>query len=160
FHQKVPDPYIAQVVQVMLDAPWHIYQVLTKRAERLADFLCRVSSAALAPQIWWGVSVENRESGMPRIEQLRRAPVQTRFLSVEPLLESLGQLDLDGISWVIVGGESGRKARPMRREWVIDVRDQCLAAGVPFFFKQWGGKNKAAAGRLLDGLTYDEYPKS
>ncbi len=160
FHEDVPDSYIGEVVRVMLDAPWHIYQVLTKRAERLAKFLAQMPRIAAAPQIWWGVSVENRKSGLPRIEYLRRAPVQTRFLSIEPLLEHLGHFNLAGISWVIVGGESGRYARPMEREWVINVRDQCLAAGVPFFFKQWGGKNKAAAGRLLDGLTYDQYPVS
>ena len=160
FHEGVPDSYISQVVGVMREASWHTYQVLTKRAERLADFLLNLPSAASFQHIWWGVSVENKNSGIPRIEHLRRAPVHTRFLSIEPLLEDLGRLNLDGVSWVIVGGESGPRARPMKREWVVSVRDQCAAAGVPFFFKQWGGRNKAATGRLLDGMTYDEYPQS
>jgi protein gp37 len=160
FHEEVPDSYIKQVLGVMLEASWHVYQVLTKRAERLADFLSSVPSAATASHIWWGVSVENKKSGVPRIQHLSRAPVRTRFLSVEPLLEDLGKLNLSGISWVIVGGESGRNARPMKREWAIAVRDQCRTAAVPFFFKQWGGSNKRVAGRLLDGTTYDEYPVS
>jgi protein gp37 len=160
FHEEVPDSYIKQVIEVMLDASWHVYQVLTKRAERLANLLCQLPRAAAAPHIWWGVSVEDKKSGVPRIDHLRRAPVRTRFLSVEPLLEDLGKLNLKGISWVIVGGESGRNARPMNREWVVGVRDQCHAKAVPFFFKQWGGKNKAVAGRELDGMTYDEYPES
>ncbi len=160
FHEDVPDTYIKQVVDVMLEAPWHVYQVLTKRAERLADFLSGLPNAAKASHIWWGVSVENKISGVPRIQHLRRAPVRTRFLSVEPLLEDLGKLNLDGVSWVIVGGESGRNARPMKREWVIAVRDQCQTAAVPFFFKQWGGTNKRMAGRMLDGITYDGYPQS
>jgi len=160
FHEGVPDSYITEVINVMLRASWHTYQVLTKRAERLAKFLSKLDGVVEAPHIWWGVSVENKKSGVPRIEQLRVAQVHTRFLSIEPLLEDLGTIDLRSISWVIVGGESGPKARPMKREWVISLRDQCAAAGVSFFFKQWGGKNKAATGRLLDGLTYDEYPAS
>jgi protein gp37 len=160
FHEKVPDSYIEQVIAVMLEASWHVYQVLTKRAERLADFLSAVPSAATASHVWWGVSVENKKSGVPRIQHLRRAPVRTRFLSIEPLLEDLGRLNLAGISWVIAGGESGRSSRPMKREWVISVRDQCRNAAVPFFFKQWGGRNKRLAGRVLDGTTYDEYPES
>jgi protein gp37 len=160
FHEDVPDSYITEVVNVMMRATWHTYQVLTKRAERLANFLLKLPTAADARHIWWGVSVENKTSGVPRIEHLRCAPVYTRFLSIEPLLEDLGTLDLSNISWVIVGGESGRSARPMKREWVISLRDQCTKAGVPFFFKQWGGKNKAATGRLLDGLTYNECPES
>jgi protein gp37 len=160
FHEDVPASYVAKVVDVMLEASWHVYQVLTKRAERLAEILHKMPRAAASPHIWWGVSVEDKKSGVPRIDHLRRTPVQTRFLSIEPLLEDLGTLNLQGISWVIVGGESGRAARPMERDWVVSVRDQCRSAGVPFFFKQWGGKNKAATGRLLDGLTYDEYPTS
>ncbi|HEX9254172.1 MAG TPA: phage Gp37/Gp68 family protein [Candidatus Angelobacter sp.] len=160
FHEEVPDSYIRQVVGVMLEASWHVYQVLTKRAERLADFLSATPGAGTASHIWWGASVENKKSGVPRIQHLRRAPIRTRFLSVEPLLEDLGKLNLEGISWVIVGGESGRDARPMKREWVIAVRDQCRTADVPFFFKQWGGKNKRVTGRELDGTTHDEYPAS
>ena len=108
--------------------------------------------------IWWGVSVENRKHGLPRIEHLRSAPAGLRFLSVEPLLEDLGTIDLAGIGWVIVGGESGPGARPMDAEWVRSIRDQCQAAGVPFFFKQWGGVRKSKAGRELDGRTHDETP--
>lgn len=160
FHERVPDSYIQKVLGVMLEASWHTYQVLTKRAERLANFFSIVPNAGSASHIWWGVSVEDQKAGLPRIEHLRRAPIRTRFLSVEPLLENLGELDLTGISWVIVGGESGRHSRSMKREWVISVRDQCRAAGVPFFFKQWGGANKRVTGRELDGATYDEYPDS
>jgi|SRR5579859_2307951 len=160
FHERVPNSYIEQVVEVMLTGSWHTYQVLTKRAHLLSSFLVNHPKAADAEHIWWGVSVENRKHGLPRINHLRHAPAKVKFLSVEPLLEHLGTLDLRGISWVIVGGESGRNARPIRREWVLDLRDQCKAANVPFFFKQWGGKNKSLAGRLLDNVTYDEYPKS
>ena len=112
------------------------------------------------PHIWWGVSVENRKHGLPRIEHLRQAPAQIRFLSVEPLLEDLGRIDLNGIHWVIVGGESGAEARPLHPEWVRSIRDQCLVAGVPFFFKQWGGVRKGRSGRELDGRTYDEFPQT
>jgi protein gp37 len=160
FHEGVPDSYIQEVLEVMLEASWHTYQVLTKRAARLADFLSLVPKAGGASHIWWGVSVEDQKAGLPRIGHLRRAPIRTRFLSVEPLLEDLGKLDLRGISWVIVGGESGKGSRPMKREWVVSVRDQCRAAGVAFFFKQWGGVNKRVTGRELDGATYDEYPRS
>jgi len=160
FHEQVPDSYVRQVVQVMLTASWHTYQVLTKRAERLRSFLSSYPQAGRAQHIWWGVSVENRKHGLPRIDHLRNAPARVRFLSIEPLLEHLGPINLGGISWVIVGGESGSRARPMEREWVLDILDQCQASDVPFFFKQWGGKNKARAGRLLDGVTYDEYPES
>jgi protein gp37 len=114
--------------------------------------------AAAAPHIWWGVSVENRKHGVPRVEHLRAAPAGLRMLSVEPLLEDLGPLNLDGIGWVILGGESGHGARPLERAWVESVRDQCRASGVPFFFKQWGGVRKGKAGRALDGRTYDETP--
>jgi protein gp37 len=114
--------------------------------------------AAKLPHIWWGVSVENRKHGLPRIEHLRAAPAMLRFLSIEPLLEDLGQIDLSGISWVIVGGESGAGARPMQRAWVVSIRSQCRKAGVPFFFKQWGGVRKGERGRELDGRTYDELP--
>jgi protein gp37 len=107
---------------------------------------------------WWGVSAENRKHGLPRIEVLRQAPAAVRFLSIEPLLEDLGEIDLEGIDWVIVGGESGPGARPMERTWVVNIRKQCRAAGVPFFFKQWGGVRKSEAGRDLDGQTYDEMP--
>lgn len=114
--------------------------------------------AADRENIWWGVSVEDRKHGLPRIDHLRQAPAKVRFLSIEPLLEDLGEIDLSGITWVIVGGESGPGARPMKQEWVVSIRKQCRAQGVPFFFKQWGGVRKAKNGRLLDGPTYDEYP--
>ena len=115
-------------------------------------------SLAQEPHVWWGVSVENRRHGLPRLEHLRHAPAAVRFLSVEPLLEDLGAINLSGISWVIVGGESGHGARPMKGEWVRSIRDQCQDAGVTFFFKQWGGVRKSEAGRELDGRTYDAMP--
>ena len=159
FHQDVADAYIHEVVKIMLRADWHTYQVLTKRAERMQGLLqTSLHHAAAASQIWWGVSVENRRDGLPRIDHLRQAPAATRFLSIEPLLEDLGPLDLSGIHWVIVGGESGPGARPMKEDWVVSIRDQCRTAGVPFFFKQWGGIRKAKTGRMLDGRTYDEVP--
>jgi len=159
FHEKVPDAYIEQVAQVMQMANWHTFQVLTKRADRMGKLLAsRLAGAAKLPHIWWGTSVENVNHGVPRIDHLRRAPAAVRFLSVEPLLEDLGELDLSGIGWVIVGGESGAGARPMKKEWVDRLRTQCDEAGIPFFFKQWGGVRKSEAGRLLDGQTYDEMP--
>jgi protein gp37 len=159
FHQDVPEQYIKEVVRIMLLADWHTYQVLTKRSTRMCELLgTSLCDALNAPQIWWGVSVENRRDGLPRIAELREAPVTTRFLSVEPLLEDLGPLDLDGIHWVILGGESGPGARPLDKDWVISIRDQCQQAGVPFFFKQWGGTRKGKAGRTVEGRTYDELP--
>ena len=160
FHQDVPDDYILSVVEAMRQANWHTYQVLTKRAERLAQLLqTKLRDAAESPHIWWGVSVENRKHGLPRVEHLRAAPARVRFLSIEPLLEDLGTLNLDGIHWVIVGGESGPGARLMEREWVIRIRDQCRKAEVPFFFKQWGGVRKGKTERHLDGQTCDGMPR-
>jgi protein gp37 len=159
FHEEVPNEYILSVVRVMEMANWHTYQVLTKRSGRLSYLLQNdLKAAADLPHIWWGVSVENRRHGQPRIEDLRATPVAMRFLSIEPLLEDLGTINLDGISWVIVGGESGPGARPMDKNWVMSIRDQSRAARVPFFFKQWGGVHKSQAGRKLDGRTYDEFP--
>jgi protein gp37 len=159
FHEAVPDEYIVRVADVMLAADHHVYQVLTKRADRLRSLLNgRLRDSASRSHIWWGVSVEDRKHGLPRIARLQDSPAQVRFLSVEPLLEDLGTLDLAGIRWVIVGGESGPRARPMRREWVTSVLEQCEAASVPFFFKQWGGVRKKKAGRELDGRTYDGMP--
>jgi protein gp37 len=159
FHTYVPDEYIERVAKVMVTANWHIYQVLTKRAERLQQLLSRrLRFASEARNVWWGVSVENRKHGLPRIDHLRKAPAQVRFLSVEPLLEDLGEIDLSGIQWVIVGGESGHGARPMKREWVLNILQQCREQNVKFFFKQWGGVRKSKTGRLLDGCTYDEFP--
>jgi len=159
FQTGVPDEYVEAVSEVMVKANWHTYQVLTKRSERLRDLLKgRLRFATECEHIWWGVSVEDRKYGLPRIEHLRDAPAAVRFLSIEPLLEDLGRVNLIGISWVIVGGESGPGARPMKKEWVISIREQCKEYGVPFFFKQWGGVRKTKHGRLLDGRTYDEYP--
>ncbi|HEV2970962.1 MAG TPA: phage Gp37/Gp68 family protein [Pirellulales bacterium] len=159
FHESVPDWYIEQVVRVMNLANWHTFQVLTKRAARLRDLLAStLSFAAGQRHIWWGVSVEDRKHGTPRITTLREAPAAIRFLSVEPLLEDLGEIDLSGIHWVIVGGESGAGARRMDEVWVRNVRCQCDAAGIPFFFKQWGGVRKSEAGRALEGRTFDDMP--
>jgi len=159
FHDSIPDDYIVDVASVMVSAHWHTYQVLTKRSNRMREMLTtRLRFAADQPFIWWGVSVENRRHGIPRIAELQATPAAVRFLSIEPLLEDLGALDLTGIHWVIVGGESGFGARPMRREWVTSIRGQCHEHGIPFFFKQWGGVHKAVAGRQLDGRTYDEMP--
>jgi protein gp37 len=159
FHKDVPDDYVEAVCRVMERANWHTYQMLTKRSSRMRNMLqSQLRFAADLPNVWWGVSVEDRAHGLPRVEHLRQAPARVRFLSVEPLLEDLGEFSLDGIHWVIVGGESGRGARPMEREWVLAVRDRCEHADVPFFFKQWGGTQKKKAGRQLDGRTFDGLP--
>lgn len=155
FHERVPIQFIEKVFRVMNQADWHEFQVLTKRAHRLQDLGSRLT---WTENIWLGVTVEDAQSKQ-RIDCLRRVPAVVRFLSVEPLLESLGDLDLTGIGWVIVGGESGPGARPLKEEWVRDIRDQCLADGVKFFFKQWGGVNKKKHGRLLEGRTWDDYPR-
>src|SRR5215472_1259146 len=159
FHDQVPDDYIVAVAKVMTAAKWHTYQVLTKRAERLQKLLnTKLSFAAEQNHIWWGVSVEDKKFGVPRIAHLREASASMRFLSIEPLLEGLGKIELNGIQWVIVGGESGPGARPIEKEWILDLRNQCKKSGVPFFFKQWGGVRKKSAGRKLDAKTYDEFP--
>lgn len=159
FHPSVPDEYIIRVAKVMEQTPWHTFQVLTKRAERLHELLSsKLGFAGKYKHIWWGVSVEDKKSGVPRIKHLSSAPAAIRFLSIEPLLEDIGKIDLRGIDWAIVGGESGHGARPMGKEWVISLRDQCRMAGVAFFFKQWGGVRKKETGRLLEGRTYDEFP--
>ena len=159
FQDGVPDSYVEQVVRVMQLANWHTYQVLTKRADRMRDMLAdSLSFAAEDEHIWWGVSVEDKKYGLPRLDALRDTPAAMRFLSVEPLLEDLGEFELAGIDWVIVGGESGHGARPMEKEWVINIQRQCRAAKIDFFFKQWGGVQKKKAGRLLNGRTYDDMP--
>ena len=159
FHEGVPDQFIMDIGRVMTTAKWHTFQVLTKRSERMLDLLnSKLISAALEPHIWWGVSVENRKHGLPRIEHLRESCALQRFLSIEPLLEDIGELNLDGIRWVIVGGESGAGARPMQTSWLESIQDQCRKVGIPFFFKQWGGVRKADAGRLLNGRTYEGMP--
>jgi protein gp37 len=160
FHENVPDEYVVAVAEVMVAAKWHTYQVLTKRSDRLRELLnTSLRFAANQKHIWWGVSVENKKYGLPRVHNLQQAGAEIRFLSVEPLLEDLGKFNLSGIDWVIVGGESGHGARPMKKDWVVSVRDQCKREDVPFFFKQWGGVRKKAAGRKLDGKTYDEFPQ-
>ncbi|MEK7793546.1 MAG: phage Gp37/Gp68 family protein [Candidatus Hydrogenedentota bacterium] len=156
FHKDVPVEFIQDVFRVMNEADWHRYQVLTKRAERIE----RMSGALpWAPHIWMGVSVESAKY-VYRIDHLRHTAAHIKFLSLEPLLGPLRDLDLGGIGWVIAGGESGPGARPMREEWVLEIRDQCVAANVPFFFKQWGGVNKKRTGRLLEGQAWDEMPKA
>lgn len=160
FHDSVPDEYIERVCEVMAHARWHIFQVLTKRSPRMSALLSRqLRKYAEMSHIWWGVSVENRKHGLPRIAQLQSTPASVRFLSVEPLLEDVGQLNLSGISWVIVGGESGPGARPIDGKWIRSIRDQCEASKVPFFFKQWGGVHKKENGRSLDGAIHDGFPE-
>jgi protein gp37 len=140
-------------------ANWHIFQILTKRHDRMSKLLAGpLRSFAMKPHIWWGVSVENRKHGLPRLRRLQQTHVAVRFLSIEPLLEDLGRIDLKGIAWAIVGGESGPGARPMKAEWVRSIQIQCEMDEVPFFFKQWGGKRKGVAGRVLDGRTHDGFP--
>jgi protein gp37 len=159
YHKDVPEDYVEAVCRVMQRADWHTYQVLTKRSSRMRHLLqTRLRFAADLQHVWWGVSIEDRAHGLPRLEHLRQTPATVRFLSVEPLLEDLGPIDLTGIHWVICGGESGPGARPMHKEWVLSLRDQCDRAGVPFFFKQWGGVRKGKTGRELDGRTYDAIP--
>jgi protein gp37 len=158
FGDFVPDEYLARVFAVMRSTPEHTYQVLTKRADRLRRWSSRQKWLSTAKHIWLGVSVENKKHGVPRIDELRRGIAGCRFLSVEPLLEDLGDLDLRSIDWVIVGGESGPGARPMDPAWVRSLRDQCVAQDVAFFFKQWGGVMKHRTGRNLDGRTWDEFP--
>jgi len=154
FQVDVPESYIRDVFAVMRQASWHTFQVLTKRADRL-ERVCR--RLEVPDNVWLGVSVETPVY-FSRIRHLQRVQAAVRFLSCEPLLAPLPDLPLDELHWVIVGGESGRKARPMEGEWVQDIRDQCDSAGVAFFFKQWGGTNKKKSGRLLDGRTWDAMP--
>ncbi len=156
FHEEIRLEYIQKVFAVMNDCNQHQFQVLTKRAERLENLAPHLT---WTPNIWMGVSVENKET-RSRISHLKRTPAQIKFLSLEPLLEQLPDLELKGIDWVIVGGESGSKARRMDKSWVVDIRNQCEKQNIPFFFKQWGGQNKRAAGRILDGKIYNEQPRS
>jgi protein gp37 len=154
FHKDVPAEFIQQVFATMRQASWHRFQILTKRSDRLAAMAGAIDWPA---NVWMGVSVESAEYAF-RIDHLRTVGARVRFLSVEPLLGPIPDLDLRDIQWVIVGGESGPGARPMSKEWVIEIRDQCAAAKVPFFFKQWGGVNKKKTGRELEGRTWDEIP--
>lgn len=155
FHKDVPLEFIQRTFSVMKRAYWHQFQVLTKRSERLAELSTYLE---WADNIWMGVSVENKDY-VYRIDDLRKTSAKIKFLSVEPLLGPIPKMNLKGINWVIVGGESGPGARPLEREWVIGIRDQCQKAQVPFFFKQWGGVQKKKAGRLLEGKTWDEMPR-
>ena len=155
FHEDVPTTYIRRVFRVMAETPQHQFQVLTKRSERLAALGVTLN---LSSNVWIGVSVENNDY-VSRIQDLRQVKAAVRFLSVEPLLGPIEKLPLRGIHWVIVGGESGHRARPMDPAWVRSIRDQCKKANVPFFFKQWGGVQKSRTGRVLDGRTWDEMPK-
>lgn len=163
FHEEVPFSFIDQIFQTISRTPQHTYQILTKRAERMAEYF----AARQVPQnAWMGVSVEDKKHGVPRIDHLRKVDAKVRFLSIEPLLEDLGDLDLNQIHWVIVGGESGPKARPMQEVWVEDIRIQCEEASVAFFFKQWGGwgadgkkRAKKQNGRELNGRTWDGMPQ-
>jgi len=154
FHEEVPEWFIEKAFDVMRRAHWHQFQVLTKRSERLLELSPTI---AWPDNVWMGVSVECLDY-VARIDDLRETGANIKFVSFEPLLGPLVELKLRGIDWAIVGGESGPKARPMERQWVMDIKAQCQREGVPFFFKQWGGKNKKKSGRLLEGRTWDEFP--
>jgi len=158
FHKEIPKEHIAKVFDTMEKANWHIYQVLTKRSSLMQKFINERYADRTAPaHMWFGVSIENHRT-KSRIAHLRDANAGIRFLSVEPLIGHVGPLDLGGISWVIVGGESGPGARPMEAEWALDIRNQCVKAGVAFFFKQWGGRTPKTGGRLLEGREWNEFP--
>jgi protein gp37 len=154
FHEDIPLSFILQVFDVMRRADWHRFQILTKRSERMLKLNDQLP---WSPNIWMGVTVESQDYQY-RIEHLQKIDANVKFLSLEPLLSTISNLNLNGIDWVIVGGESGPNARRVQPEWAIDIRNQCNNAGVPFFFKQWGGVNKKAAGRQLEGRTWDEMP--
>lgn len=154
FHEDIPDDFIYKVFQTMVQADWHIFQVLTKRSERLRELAGKLP---WADHIWMGVTVENMKV-THRIDDLIHTPAYVKFLSLEPLLGPIRNVDLSGISWVIVGGESGPRARPMKSEWVREIRDNCLKSNTPFFFKQWGGFNKKKNGRKLDGCYWNQQP--
>ncbi len=163
FHEQIPLGFIKEVFKVMRENPRHIFQVLTKRENRLLELHDQLK---WAPNIWMGVSVEDRKNGVPRIGKLKNIEAAIKFLSVEPLLEDIGEVDLTGINWVIVGGESGAKARPMKKEWAINIQQQCKGKNVAFFFKQWGSwgsdgikRNKKLNGRMLEGKEWDQYPE-
>jgi protein gp37 len=164
FHEDVSFSEITQIFEVIKKADWHTFQILTKRPERMLEYFL---TREVPKNVWLGVSVEDKRDGVPRIQDLQLVDAKVRFLSIEPLIGDVGKLNLDGIHWVIIGGESGKGARPMKPDWARSVRDQCIAAGVPLIFKQWGcwgedgiRRNKKDNGRLLDGYLWDEYPKS
>lgn len=155
FHDEVPTEYIVEVFNVMTQAKWHTFQVLTKRSQRLSALCHKLN---WSPNVWIGVSIED-SSFKYRVDHLRHIPAAVRYLSIEPLLGPISKLSLKGIDWVIVGGESGPKAREMKAEWVRPIRDKCVAMRIPFFFKQWGGPRKTKTGRHLDEKTWDEFPQ-
>jgi len=158
FHKEIPAGFITRVFETMERADWHTFQVLTKRSSLMRNFLHRRYGAAPGPQhIWCGVSIEDGAK-LSRVRHLQDTPAGTRFLSIEPLIGRVGTIDLNGIDWVIVGGESGPRARYMDPSWVREIRDQCQNAGIPFFFKQWGGLRPKSGGRVLDGLQWNEFP--
>jgi protein gp37 len=158
FHKGIPKEFIAAVFDTMEKANWHTYQILTKRSSLMLKFINeRYKKHPAPPHMWFGVSIEDAQAAS-RIEHLRRANATIRFLSIEPLIAPMETLRLDDIAWVIVGGESGWGARPIKAEWVTDIRDQCVAARVAFFFKQWGGRSPKANGRLLDGREWNQFP--
>lgn len=163
FHEEMPDEYLEQIFDVIRDTPHHTYQLLTKRADRMLEYFTKNE---IPKNIWLGVTVDNRKHGVPRIDKLRNIKATVLFLSVEPLLEHLGEIDLTNIDWVIVGGESGPKARPMDKEWVLDIKRQCEEKDVAFFFKQWGTwgadkvkRNKKVNGKKLNGEVWQQYPE-
>lgn len=158
FHKQVPSEFVDRVFDVMESADWHVFQVLTKRSSLMRDYLLgRYRGSGVPAHIWCGVSVED-SAALVRVRHLQEAPVEVRFLSMEPLLDSVGYFDLSGISWVIVGGESGPGARVMEEQWAVEIRDLCASNSIPFFFKQWGGLRPNSGGRLLQGVEYNGYP--
>jgi len=163
FHEQIPDDFLDSIFKVIEATPQHIYQILTKREDRMATYF---TAKNVSSNVWLGVTVEDRKSGLPRIDKLRNINAAIKFLSVEPLLEDLGYVNLKGIDWVIVGGESGPRARPMKEQWALNIKEQCDSMNIPFFFKQWGAwgadmvkRNKKANGRMLQGKVWEAYPK-
>jgi len=163
FHEEMPNEFLDKIFEVIKKTPQHTYQILTKRDKRMAKYF---KNKSVPKNVWLGVSAENRINGLPRIDNLRNIKATVKFLSIEPLLEDLGKVNLKGIDWVIVGGESGHKARQMKEEWAINIKEQCKKTKVPFFFKQWGTwgadeikRNKKANGRILQGKIWEAYPE-
>lgn len=163
FHKKMPEEFLDRIIDVIEQTPRHIYQILTKREDRMFEYF---SEREIPKNIWLGVTVEDKKKGLPRIDKLRNLNAKIKFLSVEPLLEDLGKVNFKGIDWVIVGGESGPKARPMKEEWAVNIKEQCLEQNVEFFFKQWGTwgmdgvrRSKKSNGRKLEGKEWNNYPK-
>ena len=164
FHEQMPNDFLDKIFKIIEQTPQHIYQILTKREKRMAEYF---TDKFPPKNVWLGVTVEDKKSGLPRIEKLRDIPATIKFLSMEPLLEDLGEINLTGIDWVIVGGESGPNARPMKEKWVLNIKRQCEKSSIPFFFKQWGTwgvdmvkRNKKVNGRELLGRIWDEYPRN